>query len=1060
MSETSNTANSPISYALTRNLRAKFPVYVTVNTTWESLVSKIMNEPLATVIDKLDAPAMTAGPLATVQCTNKTVAGFDLLISDHDDGLTMQESADLARKLGHEVVIYPSINFGIEHVEIPHEDLVKYAKGKGHIGDVTEDLARAFLRETGKLRPSHADVAVLEPGLHQTAKGFVYRLKTPPIEKHRVIRPLKNVLRVANYVSGETTQDHIISAWKVAYPQALGGFGTTFDPACKDPSRRYFMPATYHNATRPLPAPIHVQGDAYDILPIFEAALAEAAAPTRSTARNERAQKDRGTGQKSTTFIFDGFNLKAWAVQYAKTYDVEGLMERAGLVKADRPTGGKFVECHQTAHSGGVQETFVQNGDGEKGFVIHCSGATGRCCDMDRLEHLIEYLRAGTIKISDLEDVTLGGGPISNRAHRDQERAKAKTASRTAVKDTAGIGVDTAVFTAAFIDQIDFGVLNSRAKPGTNVGPGVTAEDLAEHIRRGNFGFEDLVYASFPQAREGGIKKELCDLAFDRGFGRIGKIEVSARFEELKTAHKVKLGDIKEDFHTLEQHLKKHRARAGELSTEAAAKLEATIDYSSRYAVISTGRTFVLDMQEPNIGRALMAHDDFKKINRHDYTCIVGDDGKPKTIYHADQWLNLPPPEAQFYPGGLVFKPSSSAGQNVKPDQYNLFSGFLVEPDPSGSCQLFYDLIHDVWVQGDKDLYDWVIEYFMHPLRYPGDKIGTAIAIRGSHGDGKSIVTEQLMTPIYGDMLLRVTNHNLILGDYNEAIAGKLMIALEEAAFAGSKPDFAKMKELITGHDVVVNPKHKAPMKIDNYARMIVISNQKHFLDIEKGDRRYTVLNSAPAWKGTDKFEALIAQWAKGGAARFMYESLNHEFRKVGEGESLVINTKIKTENESVQGAESRDTLEKFFVQFLLRGNFSAADPTSHLVGLNGDFAETKEIWALDQPLILRSAQIEDAVADFYMKRAPTKQAHAPALRTIISTMREYFGETEPDRPSVGGGKKGPTAHTLPARLDALMFAYKAGRITQDEFRSVVSRATKVSKTGAYVVLGGTEAAE
>src|SRR5262249_39606611 len=155
--------------------------------------------------------------------------------------------------------------------------------------------------------------------------------------------------------------------------------------------------------------------------------------------------------------------------------------------------------------------------------------------------------------------------------------------------------------------------------------------------------------------------------------------------------------------------------------------------------------------------------------------------------------------------------------------------------------------------------------------RFPGDKIGTSIAIRGTHGDGKSIVTEQLMAPIYGDMLLRVTNQNMILGDYNEALSGKLLVALEEAAFAGDKQAFGRLKELVTGRDVLVNPKHKSPITIDNYARMIIISNQRHFMDIEHGDRRYTVLNSVPAWTGTNLFEALIAEWNNGGAARFVY---------------------------------------------------------------------------------------------------------------------------------------------------------------------------------------------
>ncbi len=110
-------------------------------------------------------------------------------------------------------------------------------------------------------------------------------------------------------------------------------------------------------------------------------------------------------------------------------------------------------------------------------------------------------------------------------------------------------------------------------------------------------------------------------------------------------------------------------------------------------------------------------------------------------------------------------------------------------------------------------------------LRYPGQKVGTSIAIRGGYGDGKTIVLENLMSRILGDLLLLVTNHRMILGDFNEAMLGKLLIVCEEAAFAGDKAAFDRMKDLITGEKMLINPKFKAPITVDNYARLVVISN-------------------------------------------------------------------------------------------------------------------------------------------------------------------------------------------------------------------------------------------
>ncbi len=170
--------------------------------------------------------------------------------------------------------------------------------------------------------------------------------------------------------------------------------------------------------------------------------------------------------------------------------------------------------------------------------------------------------------------------------------------------------------------------------------------------------------------------------------------------------------------------------------------------------------------------------------------------------------------------GECRFKPEGT----VAADEYNLYRGMLIEPDASGSWSMLHDLIQEVWAQGDSQITEWVIEWLMHIIAFPGQKIGTSIAIRGGPGDGKSIVFEKLMSRILGNMLLRVANHKMILGDFNESLIGKLVTVLEEAAFAGDKASFDKMKELITGDNVLINPKFKAPITVNNYSRLIVVS--------------------------------------------------------------------------------------------------------------------------------------------------------------------------------------------------------------------------------------------
>ena len=158
---------------------------------------------------------------------------------------------------------------------------------------------------------------------------------------------------------------------------------------------------------------------------------------------------------------------------------------------------------------------------------------------------------------------------------------------------------------------------------------------------------------------------------------------------------------------------------------------------------------------------------------------------------------------------------------------------------------------------------------------------------------------------------------------------------LEEAAFAGDKAAFDRLKELVTGNTVMINGKFKAPFKLNNYSRLMIVSNHNHFMHIKPRDRRYTTLKSSDAWKDTTKFAELLDQWRNGGAEKFLHEALNHEFRRFDDGGQLMINTNLKTEAGVDQIAHSRTALEKCVVNILLRGDFSVSMKTG-MTGSDG----------------------------------------------------------------------------------------------------------------------------
>ena len=272
--------------------------------------------------------------------------------------------------------------------------------------------------------------------------------------------------------------------------------------------------------------------------------------------------------------------------------------------------------------------------------------------------------------------------------------------------------------------------------------------------------------------------------------------------------------------------------------------------YARKWAFVNAGgKVLLLNTEERDLSKALFSEADFARIHRWDYAAT--DSGRDGTIYWAREFLKRPPPETKFYKGGFCFKPGSEAPSGC----FNLYRGLHVTASPSGSCDLFRELIYEVWARGNQEAGDWAWEYLLHMVAHPGERLRTSIAIRGSHGSGKSIVFD-LLRQILGDMLLVVDNQNIVLGTFNESLIGKLGVVLEEAAFAGDKGGFQKMKNLITGTTVYVNPKNKAPFAVENYCRVFLISNEEHFVNLEHGDRRYTIFETSDAWKGSDKFRA------------------------------------------------------------------------------------------------------------------------------------------------------------------------------------------------------------
>lgn len=292
----------------------------------------------------------------------------------------------------------------------------------------------------------------------------------------------------------------------------------------------------------------------------------------------------------------------------------------------------------------------------------------------------------------------------------------------------------------------------------------------------------------------------------------------------------------------------------------------------SYFVVRAGGKTLVGEWVVTNDRRTLNLFrvSDLHAWFANDQIC-VGDD---KCTTASKVWITAPS-RRQFE--GIEFAPDGDL-----PEGYlNLWQGFSVESDPSGSCQRFLDHIRDNICNGDDELYSWCISWFAQIVQQPRIKPGTALVLRGGQGTGKTIVGE-----IFGRLIrehhVTVSRAKHITGAFNQHLAQCLFLQAEEAFWAGSKDAEGTLKDLVTGHTQLIEPKGVDAIPVRNVLRLFVTTNNEWAVPAGMQERRFAVYDVSDArQQDLTYFKALIDQMNDGGYEALLHYLLNFDLSTV-----------------------------------------------------------------------------------------------------------------------------------------------------------------------------------
>jgi putative DNA primase/helicase len=217
----------------------------------------------------------------------------------------------------------------------------------------------------------------------------------------------------------------------------------------------------------------------------------------------------------------------------------------------------------------------------------------------------------------------------------------------------------------------------------------------------------------------------------------------------------------------------------------------------------------------------------------------------------------------------LVFDPTSQCDEKT---HVNLYEGFAVTAK-QGCCVKIVELLLHL-CNGDEDLFLWVMRWIAYPLRHPGAKMTTSIVMHGDEGSGKNLFWEDIVCALYGKYGGVIGNAQ-IETQYNEWVSQKLFFVCDEVVTRNEMKQLkGKLKALISGKRMNVNPKHLPERSEANHINFAFLSNELQPLALDHSDRRYLVAWTPP--KQDLAYYKAIADEASNGGLEAFYHFLLH----------------------------------------------------------------------------------------------------------------------------------------------------------------------------------------
>ncbi|HQT65123.1 MAG: hypothetical protein B7Z75_09355 [Acidocella sp. 20-57-95] len=204
-----------------------------------------------------------------------------------------------------------------------------------------------------------------------------------------------------------------------------------------------------------------------------------------------------------------------------------------------------------------------------------------------------------------------------------------------------------------------------------------------------------------------------------------------------------------------------------------------------------------------------------------------------------------------------------------------LWTGFAVTERP-GTWSKMRRHLRDVWCNGDKELFRYVVQWMAYAIQHPGTNPGTVLVVKSAReGSGKTMGANWL-AKIFGSHAYGANTAEQVTGRFNDHLERVSLLVVNEPPFAGSKEVQNKLKSLITESSISIERKFGGSYMADNNLHIIMTTNEEWAVNAGSEARRYVILEVNDKRVGDTAYFNSLAAEADSGGIEAMFWFLKH----------------------------------------------------------------------------------------------------------------------------------------------------------------------------------------